>query len=128
MDGEAYNTNMRKTDKKTRLFGNELRLFVDRLKSRFDVLEVILFGSAVHNPQRANDLDILIVMDYVKNYWDLKAEISRMRSDKVPMDVTIIDPDAFKRESAANPFFREEILKKMKVLFRSKKNGKRVSR
>ena len=122
------NKNMRENSEKIRLFDNELRLFVDRLKSKFDVLQVILFGSAVRNPQRANDLDILVVMDFVKKYWDTKAEISRMRSNKVPMDVIIIDSKSFERESAANPFFREEILKKMKVLFRSRKNGQTTTR
>ena len=66
-----------------------------------ELLTVILFGSYVYNKQKAKDIDIIVIVDHLKDIHDkvnAEVEITKklIRLFKRSLDVLVFDLDTFK--------------------------------
>jgi len=74
-----------------------------------EVLAVLLFGSYVYSPRRARDIDVLVVVDRlrdVREKIDIELEIARRLRREVsrPIDIVVLDLDSFRENLAAGSF------------------------
>lgn len=82
----------------------EVLLAVKRiLKARGKHLKsLVIFGSSIYNPARARDLDILIIIDELKDFTEkctLEVEIAKVFRKAFPkmlVDIIIFDEDSFR--------------------------------
>jgi len=100
---------------------NLLRKELDRdlsiLKSQYNPLKVILFGSLISgNIGEWSDIDLMIVKDTDKSFYDRSKEVFALLKPQVGMDIIVYTSQEYK-EMQGSLFFKEEILSKSKVLY-----------
>jgi len=99
------------------LVEKELNGFVERLKENYYPLKVILFGSAVSKKYKAGDIDLIVIKKTDKPFWERLQEISSYCSRKIGMDVLVYTPEEFEQMSKDRLFFKNEVLKKGRVIY-----------
>ena len=108
----------RKKQSRALLIEQELNDFIERLKENYHPLKIILFGSAASkNINQRSDIDVIVIKETDKNFWERLREINFYCSKKIGMDVLIYTPEEFKQLSENRLFFKNEILKKGKVIY-----------
>lgn len=111
---------MLKTDRK-KLLQEEVAKFVEQLKESYAPSKIILFGSmATEISGEDSDIDVIVIKETGKNFWERMREISRYCSREIGMDVLVYTPEEFEKLSQGREFFKQEVLKKGKVIYESK--------
>ena len=97
---------------------DELTRFVDLVVREFNPHKIILFGSmAAGNSHLWSDIDIVVVRETDKNFIDRGLEIIKKFKTMIGIDLLVYTPDEFKKMSTERPFFQQEILAKVKLLY-----------
>jgi predicted nucleotidyltransferase len=92
---------------------------LEALKLHYHPEEVIVFGSlASGNISEDSDIDLLIVKDTDKRFWDRIREVISICDYEVGVDFLVYTPDELADAAKNNPFVRDEILLKGKVIYR----------
>jgi len=79
------------------------------------VLATILFGSYVYSPRKARDIDMIVIVDYLKNINDkvtLEVEISRKlrKLFRKNIDIQVFDIESFEENLIAGTFLTGLVL------------------
>ena len=79
---------------------------------------IILFGSLAQNQAHDDsDIDLVVVAESDKSFLDRLEEAYVLLDPRESLDLFIYTPREFQRLIRSRPFFREEVLKKSKVLY-----------
>lgn len=98
---------------------NLARILSD-LKARYDPEQVIVFGSlASGNVTETSDLDLLIVKQTGKRFFDRIKEVVQICDYDIGVDFLVYTPKELIEAAKINTFVREEILSKGKVVYRA---------
>jgi len=90
------------------------------LKTHYAPEQVIVFGSlASGNITEFSDLDLLIVKDTDKRFFDRIREVVKICDYDIGVDFLVYTPTELIEAARTNPFVREEILSKGKVVYRA---------
>ncbi len=92
---------------------------VDTLKRDYHPEKIILYGSLARGKvHRWSDIDLVVIKKTTQRFLDRLEETSRLVNDRGGVDVLVYTPAEVRRMLADRPsFFREEILKKGRVLY-----------
>ena len=98
---------------------DNLHQIVAVLKIKYRPQQIIAYGSYVSGEiHPTSDLDILIVKDTDKSFYDRLKEVTSLVDYSVGVDFLVYTPRELEEESRQNPFVKNEILGKGKVVFR----------
>lgn len=104
--------------KRTALLEKNARLAVSIISEKYVPEKIILFGSlAAGTVTETSDLDLLVIKKTRKNFFARLKDIADICELDVGADILVYTPKEFELESVNNPFFREEILKKGKIIY-----------
>lgn len=96
----------------------ELRRYMDLLVRRYRPERIILFGSLAQGRfHEDSDIDLVVVAESDKGFLDRLEEAYVLLDPRESLDLFIYTPREFQRLIRSRPFFREEVLKKGKVLY-----------
>lgn len=95
----------------------ELRRYVDLLIRHYHPEQIVLFGSLAEGKEHPySDIDLIVVKETTRNFWDRLVEVHRLLQPQVPLHLFVYTPDEW-RQMQERLFFQEEVLKKGKVLY-----------
>ena len=93
---------------------------LEALKAHYHPEQVIVFGSLASGEiDEDSDIDLLIVKDTDKRFWDRIREVISICDYNVGVDFLVYTPDELSDAAKNNPFVRDEILLKGKVIYRA---------
>ncbi len=96
----------------------ELRRYVETLVIHYRPQRILLFGSlAQGRAGEFSDIDLIIVKETEKRFLDRIAEVIRLIRPREALDVLVYTPEEFEQLCQERLFFKEEVLKKGKVLY-----------
>jgi len=96
----------------------ELSRWIGILKERYNPEKIILFGSFANGKIKEwSDVDLVIIKNIKKPFLERSKEVLLLLQPKVGVDILVYTPNEFKRLSETKLFFKEEILKKGKVIY-----------
>ena len=102
-------------------YQKELDKLSKQIIEKYRPEKIILFGSlAEGNLRKGSDIDLLVIKESDKNYWERAEEIAGILGDirlDVPKDVLNITPEELKYRLSINDCFIGEIIKKGKVVY-----------
>ena len=102
----------------------ELRRCLDLLITHYRPLRILLFGSlAQGRAGEYSDIDLIIIKRTEKRFLDRIAEVLRLIKPREAMDVLVYTPEEFEQLCRERLFFKEEILKKAKVLYDAQRSA-----
>ncbi len=100
------------------LIEKELALLVERANERYEVDQIIVFGSAASgNVGPWSDIDVVIVGRTTLPIHKRLVDIASIASDRVSMDILLLTPEEYAQSISTRRFFREEIRDKGRVVF-----------
>ena len=95
-----------------------LKAVLRQLQDGYRPEKVILFGSlATGDIGEWSDLDLALIKPTDKPYFDRIEELVELCDYPVATDFLVYTPEEFEYESRNNPFVREEIHRKGKVVY-----------
>jgi len=99
----------------------ELNKIVSSLIAKYAPLKIILFGSlATGNIHEYSDIDLVVIKNTTKSFYDRLEETVDLLQEDVDTDIIVYTPEEVKELEEDNLFFKEEIIKKGKVLYEAK--------
>lgn len=107
----------------TRRQNKTLDRIKERIVEKYHPERIILFGSAVQGEMHEDsDLDIVIIKDTDKRFYDRIGEVLRglwfdEPTPGIGVDVIVYTPKEFSQMKKHNPFVRDEILNKGRVIY-----------
>ena len=94
---------------------------VRRLRQTYHPSQIILFGSyAYGHPTRDSDIDLLIIKETGKSFYERMFEVRRLVSSVVrghPFDPIVITPNELERRLARGDQFLKQIVTKGKRVY-----------
>lgn len=103
--------------KRKRWLETELHKLVSEITTKYLPQKIILYGSlSTGKIKSTSDIDIIIVKDTDKIYYDRIRELVKLCDYNVGVDILIYTPSEFE-QMKKNKFFREEILMKGTILY-----------
>lgn len=95
-----------------------------QIKEQYKPEKIILFGSfAWGKPTKDSDLDLLIIKQTNKNYFNRVPEVkSYLHNFNQPLDIIVMTPKEVAKRLHLRDFFIEEIIKKGKILYGRKQS------
>ncbi|MBI1929194.1 nucleotidyltransferase domain-containing protein [Candidatus Poribacteria bacterium] len=100
------------------MLDEQLPQIVSAIIREYNPEKIILFGSlATGTTGEWSDIDLLVIKETDQKFFDRLNEIARKCDNQVGMDCLVYTPREYEQESAENPFFREEIVKKGRVIY-----------
>ena len=92
---------------------------LDSLRTHYHPEEVIVFGSmASGNVTEDSDIDLLIIKQTDKRFFDRIREVVSICDYDVGVDFLVYTPEELAEAAKNNPWVRDEILSKGKVIYR----------
>lgn len=111
-----------------KILERELRRYVDLLVRHYQPERIILFGSlAQDQAHEDSDIDLVVVAESDKGFLDRLEEAYVLLDPRESLDLFIYTPREFQRLIRSRPFFREEVLKKGKVLYERQGTSTRMA-
>ena len=99
-------------------FTHAIARMTDQIIKHYQPEKIILFGSAARGKTRQwSDLDIVVIKDTPKRFYDRIGDVSRLVKHTVPMDFIVYTPEEFNRMAKSSYFVRDEIITKGKILY-----------
>jgi len=100
---------------------NILSEIVEKLKSEYKPLKIILFGSyAYGNPTEDSDIDLLILKDTNKRRVDRFVQVKRIiynHNCKIPVSPLVYSPEELEERLRIGDDFIKEIIQKGTILY-----------
>lgn len=107
--------------KKTALqkqFQKETEKIKDRLILFYKPEKIILYGSTVTGKVRqGSDLDLVIIKETEKNFYDRIGEVSGLVKHNLPIDFLVYTPSEFEKMAKENWFIKEEVIRRGQVIY-----------
>ncbi len=95
-----------------------LRQVLEGLKKYYDPEKVILFGSAATGKVGPySDIDLVVIKKTSLPYFERISQLVDLLDYDIGVDFLVYSPEEFDRAVRERRFFREEIIKKGKVLY-----------
>lgn len=95
-----------------------LKKVLKALVQKYRPERIIIFGSfAKGDVGPASDIDILIVKETNKRYFDRISDVTRICDYDVGIDFLVYTPEEYDEALKSNTFFKDEIIGKGKVLY-----------
>jgi len=80
--------------------------------------KVILFGSLVNNKiKETSDLDLFIIKDTPKRYWERVDEVLDIVHPQEAMDIFVLTPQEIRDNLKKNNLYLKDILEEGKVIY-----------
>lgn len=99
---------------------DNLARILSALKTHYKPEQVIVFGSlASGHVTETSDLDLLIVKNTDKRFFDRIREVVKICDYDIGVDFLVYTPQELLDAAVSNPFVRDEILSKGKVVYRA---------
>ncbi len=99
---------------------DNLERILTALKDHYHPEQVVLFGSlASGDVTETSDVDLLIVKRTNKRFFDRIREVVSICDYEVGVDFLVYTPEELAEAANNNPFVRDEILSKGKVIYRA---------
>jgi predicted nucleotidyltransferase len=99
---------------------NTLERILSALGANYHPEQVIVFGSLVSGHiTETSDLDLLIIKETSKPFFERVKEVIAICDYDIGVDFLIYTPDELAEAARVNPFVRDEILAKGKVVYRA---------
>lgn len=96
----------------------EIKRIIKVLKERYQPQKIILYGSMVGGRvNKWSDLDIVVVKDTEKRFYDRIGDVLRVIKPREAVDVLVYTRDEYQRLSKESWFVGEEITKKGRVIY-----------
>ncbi len=96
----------------------ELKRILHILKKNYKPEKIILFGSLANgNINEWSDIDLVLIKRSKKRFLDRIGEVIELCSPKLGTDFIVYTPKEFQYLLRVEPFIREEVLKKGKVIY-----------
>lgn len=96
---------------------NELARIVSVLINEYEPLKIILFGSLVSgNIHEYSDIDLIVIKNSQRNFYERLKEVGLLVMPELAAEILVYTPEEFEIVKR-RLFFREEVLKKGKVLY-----------
>ncbi len=96
----------------------ELKKIINVVIPKYRPEKIILFGSLAHNHIReTSDIDIFIIKDTYKRYWDRIDEVLHLVHPEEAIDIFIFTPKEVKDNLRKKNPYLKEILEEGKVLY-----------
>ena len=90
------------------------------LRAHYHPEQVIVFGSlASGNITATSDLDLLIVKKTNKAFFDRIKEVVALCDYNIGVEILVYTPEELTEAARTNPFVRDEILSKGRVVYRA---------
>jgi uncharacterized protein len=97
-----------------------LERILSALQEHYQPEQVIVFGSlASGNITETSDLDLLIVKETDKRFFERIKDVVKICDYDIGVDFLVYTPQELIEAAKANPFVRDEILSKGKVVYRA---------
>ena len=97
-----------------------LERILTSLEAHYQPEQVIVFGSlASGNITETSDLDLLIVKETDKRFFERIKDVVKICDYDIGVDFLIYTPKELNEAAKVNPFVRDEILSKGKVVYRA---------
>ena len=97
-----------------------LQRILSALEEHYQPEQVILFGSlASGHVTETSDLDLLIVKETDKRFFERIKDVVKICDFDIGVDFLIYTPQELYEAAKVNPFVRDEILSKNKVVYRA---------
>jgi len=95
----------------------ELNRIIKNIVEKYSPLKIILFGSvATGNVEEWSDIDLIVIKDTSKTFYERLEEIVEIAEPNVGADIIVYTPE--EEDHMKNDlFYKEEIMKKGKVIF-----------
>ena len=95
----------------------ELQRCVEVLVREYRPQRILLFGSlAQGRVHEYSDIDLIVIKDTDKPFWDRIWEVLRLLKSKEALDILVYTPEEW-QEIQTRLFFEKEVLPKSKVLY-----------
>ena len=97
-----------------------LERILSALEEHYQPEQVIVFGSlASGHVTETSDLDLLIVKETNKRFFERIKDVVKICDYDIGVDFLIYTPQELNEAAKVNPFVRDEILSKGKVVYRA---------
>lgn len=97
---------------------NNLQAVVRDLKRYYDPDKIILFGSVVSGKTGPHsDIDLVVIKRTSLPFFKRAQQLAELLDYDVDIDFLVYTPEEFDRMARERRFFREEVLKKGKVIY-----------
>jgi len=97
-----------------------LERILSALEQHYQPEQVIVFGSlASGHVTETSDLDLLIVKETDKRFFERIKDVVKICDYDIGVDFLVYTPQELKEAAKVNPFVRDEILSKGKVVYRA---------
>jgi predicted nucleotidyltransferase len=97
-----------------------LERILTALKAEYHPEQVIVFGSLASGQiTETSDLDVLIVKKTSKQFFERVKEVIALCDYDIGVDLLVYTPEELNEAALVNPFVRDEILAKGKVVYRA---------
>ena len=97
-----------------------LERILSALEKHYQPEQVIVFGSlASGNITETSDLDLLIIKETDKRFFERIKDVVKICDFDIGVDFLIYTPQELNEAAKVNPFVRDEILSKGKVVYRA---------
>ncbi|WP_422445322.1 nucleotidyltransferase domain-containing protein [Thermoanaerobacterium sp. DL9XJH110] len=115
---ESIQSKEERISKRKQCLEKELYRIVSILIEKYDPLKIILFGSlATGKTDEYSDIDLVVIKNTTKNFYDRLEETVDLLQENVDTDIIIYTPEEAKELEESDMFFREEVIKKGRVLY-----------
>lgn len=105
------------SEQETRL---EIKSIADTIAKKYKPQKIILFGSfAYGKPNKASDIDMLIIKETTKKRIDRIKEVLFMTDNNVPFEPLIYTPKEIEDRISLKDYFIQTILNRGKVLYQN---------
>lgn len=102
-----------------RILRDELQRIVAQIAAQYDPERIVLFGSlATGRVSESSDIDIIVVKETEKKFWERQKELARLVRPRIACDMLVYTPKEWEDETLAeNDFFNNEIRNKGKIVY-----------
>ena len=107
-------------DRRRQQLQSTLERILAALRAKYHPEQVIVFGSLASGQIReTSDLDLLIIKKTSKAFFERVKEVIALCDYDIGVDLLIYTPEELSEAVRSNPFVRDEILAKGKVVYRA---------
>jgi predicted nucleotidyltransferase len=113
------NAMARKTESRSKLLDAELKRFIEVASEERDAEKIILLGSfaRAEGMHECTDLDLIVVAETKLPFHQRIKQLLECVRPKVGADVFGYTPAEWERMKSERPFFKEEVLRKGRVVY-----------
>ncbi len=102
----------------------QIKKIAKRIEEKYKPEKIILFGSyAWGKPTKDSDVDLLIVKNTNKNFFQRLFEVRQITDGEMPLDILVRTPNEIRKRLELGDFFYEDIINKGKFIYEKSKKS-----